>query len=116
MSRAIVKIKDRYLEWSTVADAPTTYGMNLQDFKEYYRSRWGEEIYAKLDARLDRVERKGTSVYCDDSVLKTVLCNRAGYRERNLTLDELYEWFCVKQESPPEHVGMPLKDRFPEEA
>jgi hypothetical protein len=41
MGRFICKFEDKddvyYLEWSTVVDAPVTFGMSLEEFKEYYR-------------------------------------------------------------------------------
>lgn len=56
MGRYILKIKDHYLEWSTVVDAPVTFGMLLPEFKEYYRDEYGRDGYRELKHRLERVE------------------------------------------------------------
>lgn len=42
MGRAIIKLndgkRDWYLEWSTVVDAPVTYGMSLKGLKAHEKS------------------------------------------------------------------------------
>ncbi len=97
MPRYIVKLEDRYFEWSTVVDAPVTYPMTLEQFEAYYREEYGRVGMEQLPERLERVERQGTSARgyetpgrsCVEGLLA---CNRAGPRETCLTLDELRDW------------------------
>lgn len=96
MPRHIAKIKDKYLEWSTVVDAPVTYGMALGEFTEYYKDEYGDQGLGRLSDRLDRVNQKGTSSHLDDSVESLVCGNRAGPSETELTLDEIYQVYCLR--------------------
>lgn len=79
MSRYIIKLtdkrdlKDYYLEWSTIVDAPVTYGMTLDGFKIYYQGEYGISGMRDLPERLKRVEEKGTSAFSPfDSVEDTL--------------------------------------------
>ena len=91
MPRYIIKIKDRYFEYSTVVDAPVTYGMTLDEFKKYYTEEYGRSSEVNLKQRLERVESKGTSSYMDESVEATISGNVAGENGKSLTVDEIYE-------------------------
>lgn len=98
MGRYIIKIKDQYLEWSTVVDAPVTYGMSLTEFEEFTKEEYGQHGLMELPKRLERVERKGTSSMMDSSLESLVSYNRAGENSTCITLDEIYERYCVKRE------------------
>ncbi len=49
MPKYIIKITDPkdntdyFMEWSTVVDAPITYGCSLEEFKEYYKKEYGNQ-------------------------------------------------------------------------
>lgn len=79
MPRFIIKIvdestqKDYYLDYSTVVDAPVTYGMDLIKFKEYYLEEYGKIEYERLEERLERVEKNGCSGHYPFNNLKDVL-------------------------------------------
>lgn len=88
--------KDFYLEWSTVVDAPVTYGVSLEEFKKYYESAYGRKSMDELSDRLMRVEQKGTSSQIDDSVEELISCNRAGDGETELTYDQIVETYCLQ--------------------
>lgn len=75
MPRYIVKIAGKYLEWSTVVDAHVTYPMTLDEFREYYKERYGTEGMRDLGDRLGRVETRGTSSFLHKSAEDTVSCN-----------------------------------------
>lgn len=78
MPRYIVKLNGYYFEYSTIIDAPVTFGMKLEDFKEYYQEKYGLDGMRILDERLDRVEKYGTSS-CDKETADEMLSgNRAG--------------------------------------
>lgn len=85
-----------YLEWSTVVDAPVTFGMSLKEFKSYYREQYGAASMRELDMRLERVERLGTSSLLGHTVQELISTN-----PKKLTLDEIIEWYCVKRKNPP---------------
>lgn len=99
MPRYIIKLehqeKEYYLEYSSVVDAPVTYGMNLKDFKRYYKERYGTNSIHDLKDRLKRVEKFGTSCFLDSNVDDTILCNRAGENGENISKDQLIKHFCV---------------------
>jgi hypothetical protein len=92
MGRCIVKLGSKYVEWSSVSDAPVTYGMTLEELKDHVRFRYGQEGVDELPERLARVEEYGTSSFPPDKVEDLVLFNRAGHQGSCLTLKELVDW------------------------
>lgn len=97
MGRAIIKLSEYYLEWSTIVDAPTTFGMKLDEFKKYYRQRYGTEGMKELPERLERVEKKGTSFHEDTSYKETIRGNRAGPDESKLSEAEIVKAYCLQK-------------------
>ena len=90
----------RYLEYSTIVDAPRTYGMPIEEFKSFYKEEYGLQGMLELDARLARVDLYGTSelpIDCHPDLESTILCNRAGADETCMTVDEMRDWYCVKR-------------------
>ena len=63
MPRFIVKLsegdKEWYMEWSTVVDAPVTYGMSLEEFNKYYQEENGLRGMEDLPKRMERVKARG---------------------------------------------------------
>jgi hypothetical protein len=98
MPHFIVKIKDKYIEWSTIVDAPISHGMSLGEFKKYYQNEYGNRGIQTLQDRLDRVEEKGTSEIDADCLEDTVSFNRAGLQETELTVDEIYRVYCLGEQ------------------
>ncbi len=98
MPHYIVKLETpkgpRYLDWSTVVDAPVTYGMTLDAFKAWYRDEHGEQGMRTLPARLARVEANGTSDMTPTSAADLLSCNRAGEKEARLTVAEIIAKYC----------------------
>ena len=41
MARIIIQIKDKFFEYSTIFDAPVTYGMTMQELRNYIRKSTG---------------------------------------------------------------------------
>lgn len=98
MGRFIVKIKDRYFEWSTIVDAPITKGMSKRQLEEYIKAEYGRQGLEKLAERLNRVESTGTSAHGE--TLETVLShNRAGPNESEISAEVIYRLYCPM---PPE--------------
>jgi hypothetical protein len=98
MPRYIFKLKDRYLEYSTVVDAPVTSGMTLDEFREHYREEYGRKGMQGLEQRLQRVEEKGISAVLYKSVEDLLANNHAGPKECKLTVDEIYRAYCLFEE------------------
>lgn len=103
MPRYICKIshenKDYYLEFSTVVDAPVTYGMSLEDFTEYYREEYGRSaMELEFPDRMKRVEAHGSSCRMGDSAEAIMRLNRAGKGETCMTMAQLIDTYCVNLE------------------
>jgi hypothetical protein len=97
MPKYIIKIKDKYFEWSTVVDAPTTYGMTEDELREHVQFQDGKTGLDALPERLARVAVKGTSSHMDASLAELLGCNRAGDGETELTEEQIY----AKYANPP---------------
>ena len=96
MGRFIVKLDDYYLEWSTIVDAPITYGMKLKEFKEFYKDEYGNRGMEELPKRLERVENQGVSAYHPYNNLENLITgNRAGDNEEELTKQEIIKGYCI---------------------
>ena len=95
MGKFIVKLPcdgtDYYLEWSTVVDAPTTYGMTLEEFKAYYLGEYGRANMGDLTERLERCDDNGVSSRIHKSRAEVISCNRAGENETELTLEQIID-------------------------
>ncbi len=96
MGTFIVKLHDYYFEWSTIVDAPVTFGMTPDEFTEYYREEYGKKGMQELPARLERVEKHRTSSYDSETPEDIFLCNRAGPNESKLSAAEIYKAYCLR--------------------
>lgn len=104
MPRIICKLthnnKDYYLEWSTIVDAPRTYGMSLEEFKAYYRDEYGRSaMMIDFPEQMKQVEKTGISARGYANVDELISCNRAGDRETELTKEEIIQKYCVNRSS-----------------
>lgn len=102
MPRFIMKIhddqfnKDYYLEWSTIVDAPVTWGCSLDEFKEYYKEKNGTNGLKDLEeSRLPRVQQYGISAYPPFDDLESYFSyNRAGKNEKTISKEQILERYC----------------------
>jgi len=91
-----------YLEWSTIVDAPTTYGMTLEQFTDHYRERYGSDGVHGLSARLERVAKHGSSCAWEAQSAEDMISgNRAGPDETELTREQIIEEYCRRPETKP---------------
>ena len=102
MPTTIIKLpcdgQDYYLEWSSVVDAPVTYGMTLDEFKSYYRAEYGNQGMERLEERMKRVEETGTSDRLSRKPVKEwVKFNRAGDKETQITYDKIVDKYVRKR-------------------
>ncbi|MCK9154500.1 MAG: hypothetical protein M0P12_00150 [Paludibacteraceae bacterium] len=96
MSRIIVKLKDYYFEYSTIVDAPVTYGMKRDEFEAYYRNEYGKSGMENFSSRMKRVDQKGTSSLYHNCAEETLKTNLAGHNGENLTVEEVYKFYCLR--------------------
>lgn len=94
MPKYIVKLSDKYLEYSTICDAPVTFGMSRDEMRAYLIERYGTAEEAETDRRLDRCDAIGTSSMMDTSAEDALSYNRAGPCEVTLTVDEIKTAYC----------------------
>lgn len=83
----------RYVVWSTVVDAPITYGMTEDELREYIREKYGRRGVDELPARLERCAAKGTSFLGDRNHYDVVRSNRAGPGETCLSYKRIVEQY-----------------------
>jgi len=91
MGRCIIKIKDKYFVWSTIVDAPVTYGMDKEGLKNFIKLEYGNKGLRELPKRLERVEEKGVSWMDKTDLESTIDFNRAGENEECISKEEIYE-------------------------
>lgn len=101
MGKFILKItddktkKDYYMEWSTVVDAPITYGLDLNEFKEYYKSQYCERGMMDLPERMKRVEKTGSSGMPPYNKLDDFFkFNKAGSNESCIDKEGILNRYC----------------------
>ncbi len=114
MPRYICKFEDGdknyYMEWSTVVDAPVTWGLSLEEFEDHYRQKYGDEGMRYLPNRMERVEAKGTSSELHDSLEDLIGgYNRAGKNETFLTLEQIVDSFCRNRDEDKIPEGKKLE-------
>lgn len=101
MGNLIAKLApDCYVEWSTITDSPITSTMTLEQLRGYILEEYGRAGLERLPARLERVERTGTSGLDGGTLESLLVCNRAGENEANATLEEI-----IKRYAPIPVVG-----------
>lgn len=102
MPRFIVKLtdkdKDYYLHWSTIVNAPISYGMPLDEFKEYYKEKYGQDCLYDLERSLNQVEKRGVNSW-EETPETLISGNRAGKDEKTLTMSQIIKHYC--RERPP---------------
>ena len=100
MPRYLLKLTDKqgndfYMEWSTVVDAPVTYGMPLEEFTQFYREEYGNSsMRGEFQDRMERVEKNGSSHRRGESAQDIIECNRAGEGETELSYEDIVRIYC----------------------
>ena len=94
LTDTIVKLDGYYMEWSTVVEAPVTYGALKNEFIANYR--WSHEEWenSTLLSRLNITDKTGCStpgITADELIAN----NRAGQQEECLTRAEIVEQYCT---------------------
>jgi hypothetical protein len=107
MPRFIIKIEDKYFEWSTIVDAPVTYGMTEQELRDYIKEEYGNQGLEGLPDRLKRVARQGTSCLSDCPIDDLLTHNRAGDNDSRLTKEEIYAKYSQNNAQDPNSQNNP---------
>lgn len=86
----------KFMEWSTICDAPLSYFLDEKSFKEHIKENMlprSSESYETQIIRMERAKVRGTSSFLHESFEDLVAHNRAGLNETTLTIEELWEQF-----------------------
>lgn len=100
MGNCIAKLVDDsgaefYLEWSSIVDAPVTYGGTVEELREYILEEYGRRGLERLPARLLRADRTGTSYqHMKTTAEELVEGNRAGPNGTTLSYAEIVRKYC----------------------
>jgi hypothetical protein len=121
MPRYIIKHENKYFEWSSVSEGPTTRALELSSFKKYYELEYGGPAMPGLRDRLERVESHGTSCQLgiDFNELMEISILNGKYkskieifRELGYPYQTVEEWLasddkidCRSGNYPPGYVG-----------
>lgn len=101
MARTIIRLERgddvRYMEWSSIVDAPGTYLVPIEGFRDYYAQQYGRDGVRGLQARLDRADERGTSSFHDRNLDEAIGFNRAGPLETVATAAQIFELYRVER-------------------
>lgn len=92
--------------WSSIVDAPVTFGMTRHEFEEHWRDEYGRRGLEDLGPRIERALAKGTSSMLHPSLLALTRFNRAGFKGNTLTFDEIIRIYLVEGRDPVEGEGV----------
>ena len=90
--------EERYLCWSTIVDAPLTYGVTREQIRTFWLERWGQRGLEDLDRRLAAGGDPETLAYVQPT-------NRAGADETRLTIAQIVDYYIVRQGTGPQPRG-----------
>lgn len=103
MGRSFVKHTvagvDKYLIWSSIVDAPITYGGTLEQIRNYWKSEFGRVGLEELDRDIASGRKWWRTVE------EMVDCNRAGKDETKLTAEAIVKHFFVDGPKKPVPTG-----------
>ena len=95
--------EDRYLCWSTIVDAPITYGVTRDELRGFWFARWG--VAGALD--FDRRVAAGG----DPETLEYIWSvNRAGADETRISVAQIVDFYIVRRGEGERPVGESWKD------
>lgn len=89
MGTLICHLDGMFFEWTTMSDAPVTYGLSREEFEAYYRDEYGRSGMEGLPRRIERAIQFGTSCYLGTTFDDLVRTNHAGPKGKRLSRDEL---------------------------
>ncbi len=88
--------------WSTIVDAPTTFGMTEKEYEQDYLYQFGQRSKLDLEQAMVRARQKGCGFFGTTSLDDLMNGrNHAGKGGQRLTKEEIIEWYLRKKEDPP---------------
>lgn len=106
MGRCVVKLApDKYVEWSSIVDAPVTCVLTRAQMVTHLNFRYGFDKRVDIVDRMQRADTFGTSLSDESrsnygtSTEEFIRGNRAGPNETEIRLDEIitkYEYEGIK--------------------
>jgi hypothetical protein len=96
MARTIIKLKDWYIVWSSIMDAPIAC-CKKDELSELMLEFFGSN-QALNERVLANLRLTGSSSFIGSSADAIIACNRAGPHEKSLTRDEIYRAYCLKEQ------------------
>lgn len=95
MGRYILHKDGAYNIYSTVVDAPLfDEPVTIGELREYIRGEYGDQGIRELAVRLERAHLTGCSGH-GETLESCLVCNRAGPREKEMTLDDFVRLFLT---------------------
>jgi hypothetical protein len=95
MPRCTIKLaENKYVEWSTIVDAPVTYIQTREEHAEHLRNEYGRSYEHEIEPRLKRADERGASWQMGGSTGdETIRGNRAGPGESKITKEQILEMY-----------------------
>jgi len=81
------EIENCYLIYSTIVDAPITYGATKKQIRNWYKKEYGRQGLEGMDNRFEKAENK-------DWVMRVIALNRAGENGKHLSYKKMTEHYC----------------------
>lgn len=109
MAHYLIHWRGYYLTWSSILDSPTDTAMNEAECLEHLTTRYGlNQDYTLLlmvtSQRNHPVLIRQNSIENVQAIKETneefMMPNRAGTEEACLSLDELYQQYCLERQLP----------------
>lgn len=103
MPRCIARVdydgKAYYMLYSTVVEAPVTYGMELPEFLEFMKGEYGRRGWSDLQESLDRANEFGCSFDYPKGMSfdELILTNQAGDGSVKLSKEEIIQKYIVSR-------------------
>lgn len=100
MGQSLIKLidpldqKEYWLVWSTVVDAPITYGLSLDELREYWREEYGRSGMDGLERSIELANETGFSSRIRKSLEDVICANHAADDGSELTLEQIIQKYC----------------------
>lgn len=99
MGRCILMMDGKFMQWSSVTDAPETPLLPEPLFQNYWYAEYGRSGWVDYANMMALAKEKGTSVrFGNETVDSIIKENRAGDKEKKLTKKQIIEAYTI--ESP----------------
>ena len=106
MGVSICHHQGHWFAYSSIVDAPITYGLTADELREWWRDEYGRRDMAHLETRMERALEYGTDHIRREDLADLIRMNRAGFKGTNLTLDQMIQIYCVERRSAVEGEGV----------